>query len=76
MAAMPISPYVAADEISLTDAIGLLSETGHPISKTTLERQCRAAGVTLVRRGKHNWASWTSVLKVHAGWVDARETRD
>lgn len=72
MAAHLISPYVAADEISIDDAVGLLRETGHPISKSTLERHCRARGVALVRRGRPNYASWTDLLKVHAAWVDSR----
>lgn len=68
-----ISPYVARNEISISDAVELLRETGHPISKSTLERQCRAQGVTLVRRGRHNYASWNDLLRVHAAWADARE---
>lgn len=71
MAASFITPYVARDEISIGDAVELLRETGHPISKSTLERQCRARGITMVRRGR-NYASWTDLLKVHAAWVDGR----
>ena len=70
MAATFISPYAASDEISIGDGVALLKETGHPISKSTLERQCRARGVQLVRRGRSNFASWTALLKVHAAWVD------
>ena len=73
MAAHLISPYIATDEISITDAVGLFSETGHPISKSTLERQCRARGVSLIRRGKSNFASWSDLLEVHAAWVTAHE---
>ncbi len=74
VAASFMSPYVAADEISLGDAVLLLEETGHPISKSTLERQCRAREVTLTRHGRANYASWSDLLKVHAAWVDARNT--
>jgi hypothetical protein len=72
VAASLISPYVASDEISIGDAVELFSETGHPISKSTLERQCRLRGVTLVRHGRPNYASWTALLKVHAAWVDSK----
>lgn len=70
MAASFLSPYTPADEVSISDAVELLKETGHPISKSTLERLCRKRGVTIVRRGKPNYASWTDLLKIHAAWVD------
>lgn len=73
MAAPLLSPYVARDEISIGDAVELLRETGHPISKSTLERQCRARNVTLVRLRGANYASWSKLLVVHRDWVDARE---
>jgi hypothetical protein len=74
MATALISPYVpSGDETKMDDAVALLEETGHPISKSTLERQCRARGVRLTRRGRANYASWTDVLEVHAKWVDARD---
>jgi hypothetical protein len=68
-----MSPYVAVNETSIGDAVELLRETPYPISKSTLERQCRARGVTLVRRGRANYASWNDLLRVHAAWVEARE---
>ncbi|MFF7795613.1 hypothetical protein [Streptomyces sp. NPDC007991] len=70
MATALMSPFVARDEVSLGDAVELFRETGHPISKSTLERQCRARGVVLVKRGRANWASWSDLLRVHAAWVD------
>ncbi|MET8571829.1 hypothetical protein [Streptomyces sp. NPDC004783] len=70
MATAAMSPYVPGDEIKVTDAVELFQETGHPISLSTLERQSRARGVTLVKRGRANYASWTALLKVHAAWVD------
>ena len=70
-----MSPYIAGDEISLSDAVALLAETGHPISKSTLERQCRAQGVTLIRRGRPNYASWSDLLRVHKAWVHDRRDR-
>lgn len=73
MAVSTISPYVPEDEISLGDASDLFRETGHPISKSTLQRQCKARGVELVRHGKADYASWTQLLKLHAAWVDARD---
>ncbi|MFJ6068996.1 hypothetical protein ACIQHU_38905 [Streptomyces tendae] len=73
MATALISPYAARDERTMDDAVLLLEETGHPISKSTLERQCRKRGVSLTRRGRANYASWTDVLKVHAAWVDSRD---
>jgi hypothetical protein len=73
MAISSLSPHLPArDDISIGDAVELLRETGHPISKSTLERQCRARGVTLVRHGRPNYASWTDLLKVHAAWVDGQ----
>jgi len=71
MATALFSPYVARDEIKIDDAVELLRETGYPISKQILVRQCRARGVTLVRRGRPNYASWSDLLRVHAAWVDA-----
>ncbi|MEU5741992.1 hypothetical protein ABZ784_28870 [Streptomyces tendae] len=74
MATALMSPYVpAGDETKMDDAVALLHETGHPISKSTLERQCRARGVTLTKRGRANYASWSDVLIVHAAWVDSRD---
>ena len=69
MAASALSPYIATDEISLTEAVALLAETGHPIGKDTLTRQCRRRDVALERRGKHSYGSWTDLLKVHRDWV-------
>lgn len=71
MAASLISPY-AGDETSIGDAVEMLRKTGYPISKTTLERQCRARGVELFKRRGRNYASWTDLLKVHRDWVDER----
>lgn len=73
MATALMSPYVARDEISIGDAVELFRETGHPISKSTLERLCRRRGVTLVKHGRANYASWSALLVVHRDWVDARE---
>lgn len=73
MAAHLYSPYVAADETKVADAVELFRETQHPLSVSTLERLCRKAGVPLVRHGRANYASWTEMLKVHAAWVDSRE---
>ncbi|WP_371099848.1 hypothetical protein [Streptomyces sp. PU_AKi4] len=70
MAASLISPY-AGDETSIGDAVEMLRKTGHPISKTTLERQCRARGVQLFKHRGRNYASWTDLLKVHRDWLDA-----
>ncbi len=72
MAASLISPY-AGDETSIGDAVALFERTGHPISKSTLERQCRARGVTLFKYRGRNHASWTDLLKVHRDWVDENE---
>jgi hypothetical protein len=71
MAVSYMSPYIAADEIKIKDAVELFRETGHPVSIATLERLCRKGGVPLVRRGRPNYASWTELLKVHAAWVDS-----
>jgi hypothetical protein len=72
MAIMLMSPFVAADEIKLADAVALFAETGHPLSVSTLERLCRKGGVPLIRRGRPNFASWSALLTVHAAWVDSR----
>jgi hypothetical protein len=73
MATSSLSPHLpTCDDISISDAVNLFRETGHPISRSTLERQCRARGVELVRRGRPNYASWTDLLKVHAAWVDGQ----
>jgi hypothetical protein len=72
VAASVISPYVAADEIKLADAVLLLKETGHPISIDHLTRLCRQKQVPLVRQGRPLYASWTEVLKVHRDWVNAK----
>ncbi|MFC9891496.1 hypothetical protein [Streptomyces pilosus] len=69
MAATFISPS-AGDETRIGDAVELLKKTGYPISKSTLERQCRARGVKLIKYDRANWASWTDLLKVHRDWVD------
>jgi hypothetical protein len=71
-----MSPLIASDEISLGDAVILFKETGHPITVRTLQRQCRLRHVPLVQQGRAHHASWTDLLKVHAAWVDARNTGD
>ena len=71
MAVSYMSPIVPTDEISLSDALELFAETGHPVKMDTLVRQCRKRGVLLERRGKHNYSSWTDLLKVHRDWVDS-----
>ncbi|WP_055695392.1 hypothetical protein [Streptomyces prasinopilosus] len=75
MATALIGPYddAAADEVRLTDAVELFRKTGHDISKSTLERQSRARGVTLVKRRGANCASWSDLLEVHAAWVHSRD---
>lgn len=73
MAADVISPYVGSDEISLGDASLLFADTGHPISKRTLQRQCKAREVPLARHDREDYASWTALVKLHRDWVDARE---
>lgn len=72
MAAHLVSPYVGGDIKSISEAVELFRETGWPISRSTLERQCRARGVELVRHGKSNFASWSALLRVHAEWADGR----
>ena len=66
------SPYIATDEIRLKDAVDLLAETGHPVALSTLERLCRRHGVTMVKDGRANAASWSELLKLHRDWVLAR----
>lgn len=76
MATPLMSPYVGRDEIKVKDAVELFRETGHPIGQSTLERQSRARGVRFVKHGGANYASWSDLLRVHAAWVDARESAD
>ncbi|WP_032761238.1 hypothetical protein [Streptomyces alboviridis] len=70
MATALINPYGARDEISLGDASALLAETGHPVSVEALRRLCRKRGVTLTRRGRPHYASWTQILKAHRDEID------
>jgi hypothetical protein len=72
MAVSHMSSLVPVDEISLNEAIELFAETGHPIKKDTLTRQCRKRGVVLESRGRHSYGSWTDLLKVHRDWVNGR----
>ncbi|QBJ94490.1 hypothetical protein D0Z67_29420 (plasmid) [Streptomyces seoulensis] len=75
MAASMLTPYEpAADEISVPEALLLFAETGHPIARETLVRQCKLQGVELNQagRGRPVKASWSDLLVVHARWVDSR----
>ena len=72
MAVSYMSPLVHTDEVSLSEAIELLAETGHPIQTDTLVRQCRRSGVVLESRGRHSYGSWTDFLKVHRDWVGSK----
>ncbi|MFD8839780.1 RWP-RK domain-containing protein [Streptomyces griseofuscus] len=72
MAVSLISPYIAADEIKLKEAANLLTESGHRVSVTTLERLCRRHNVPLTKHGRANAASWTELLKLHRDWVNSR----
>ena len=69
MAVSYMSPYIAADETPLSEAVELFAETGHPVSKSTLERLCRKSGVQLTRHGRTNFASWSDLLQLHRDWV-------
>jgi hypothetical protein len=72
VAASFTSPYIAADEIKLAEAVQLLRETPHPIALSTLERLCRRNGVPLVKYGRANHASWSKLLQLHRDWVLAK----
>jgi hypothetical protein len=73
MAVSYMSPLVPVDEVSLSEALVLFQETGHPWkSMDTFVRHCRKRGVPLERRGKHNYGSWTDLLKVHRDWVQSK----
>ncbi|MYW49633.1 hypothetical protein [Streptomyces sp. SID161] len=72
MAASYLSPYVGSNERSIPEAVELLAESGHPVSRSTLERLCRRNGVKLTRHGRTNYACWTDLLHLHRDWVNAR----
>lgn len=76
MAAPLISPFISRNKVKVKDAVELFRETGHPIGQRTLERQSKARGVRFVKYGGANYARWSDLLKVHAAWVDARESAD
>jgi hypothetical protein len=66
---------VGSDLVSLTEASELFRETGHEASPRTLKRWATRHGVTVVRHGRADWASWTDLLEIHAAEVDEREER-
>ncbi|MFF8910567.1 hypothetical protein [Streptomyces olivaceoviridis] len=72
MAASYLSPYIASDLRSIPEAVELLAESGHPVSRSTLERLCRKNGVRMTKYGRTNHASWTAMAKLHRDWVNAR----
>jgi hypothetical protein len=75
MAATHLSPYIATNERSISEAVELFAETGHPVSKSTLERLCRKHGVPLVKYDRENHASWTALIKLHRDWALANPRR-
>lgn len=71
MAATSYSPMPASipDPVTLEEAVELFRETGHPISKSTLERLIRQKGFATERVGKTGYVSYTDLLEAHAEWV-------
>jgi hypothetical protein len=72
MAALNLSPHIDADERSISEAVALFAETGHPVSKPTLERLCRKNGVPLVKYDRENHAPWSELLRLHRDWANSR----
>jgi hypothetical protein len=72
MAVSYYSPYVGDNIRAIPEAVEVLAESGHPISRSTLERLCRRNGVPLVKYGRTNHADWTALAKLHRDWVNAR----
>jgi hypothetical protein len=68
------SPYANTELITMKEASALLSEGGRKarVDPRTLKRWALKHGVTVERRGRDVWASWTDLLEVHATEVDRR----
>ncbi|WP_416520062.1 hypothetical protein [Streptomyces achromogenes] len=72
MAISHLTPNADDDIRSIPEAVELLAESEHPVSRSTLERLCRRNGVRLVKYGRTNHAVWTDILEVHRDWVASR----
>lgn len=62
----PVPEFLPRDIVSLQEASAMFQETGRPASPRTLKRRARAAGVTVVRHGAADHASFSDLLQVHA----------
>ncbi len=54
------------DPVTITEALALFSETGHPVKETNLRRWVKEAGLKSVRRGRTVWYSDSDLLELHA----------
>lgn len=74
MAATSYSPTPAIrDGVTLNEAVAKFAETGHPISKSTLERIARTQGYETERIGRTDYFSYSMLLQGHAEWVRTRD---
>ena len=71
MAVSYLTPTTDDEIRSIPEAVELLKESDHPVSRSTLERLCRRHGVRLIKYGRTNYAPWTEILELHRNWVNS-----
>ena len=64
----------ACDElVTYEEALTLLNETGHGVSRSTLRRWVAEEDMPVVKDGRALYVSYSDVLVAHGRWVRARE---
>lgn len=67
---VPASHY--ADLITVTDGVALLRRTGHPASKSTIQRWVKDGRLEASRHGRIDFISVSALMKVHRDVVVGR----
>ncbi|MFI1161318.1 hypothetical protein [Streptomyces sioyaensis] len=71
MAIASPSPAVEANDlVTLKAAVAFMSQTGHPVSLTNLNRWIDRYGIPVTRRGRRNWVSMSAVLRAERDEMD------
>ena len=77
MAIQTVPPHpVPVDLYTIQEISGLLRQTGHPASDTTIRRWVAARGLYVEYHRRHGrryaYASFTEIMEVHRDWVAGR----
>ncbi|MEU8682943.1 hypothetical protein [Streptomyces sp. NPDC048611] len=68
--AIPSPASVADDLVTIEEALAFVAQSGHPMSRTTLNRLIGRRRIRVARRGRRNVVSMSDVLVAHRDWLD------